>query len=210
MVAAAAIWFGAAISASLAQSRPESPSKHEPQAPAPQAAKPPAEVGKHEADSGATLDRLFARLAQAKDDDEAAGITRQIERRWMQSGSDTADLLMGRAVVALAAGDQPLAVELLDRVVTIRPAWAEAWNKRATVFTLMGDQQRAVADIQKTLSLEPRHFGALSGLGTIFSANDDDKHALDAYRRALAINPFLDAVKERVKRLEPDVDGRDL
>ena len=114
-----------------------------------------------------TLDDLFDRLARAKSEDEAKGIAGAIERRWMRSGSDTADLLMTRAMDALKAGDQPLSVEILDRVITLQPGWAEAWNKRATVFYLMGDYTRSVADIREVLALEPRHFGALAGLGMI-------------------------------------------
>ncbi len=79
-----------------------------------------------------TLDDLFDRLKRAKTEDEAKGIADAIQRRWMRSGSDTADLLMDRALDALKAGDQPLSIELLDRVVTLQPQWAEGWNKRAT------------------------------------------------------------------------------
>src|SRR5918998_5159227 len=66
----------------------------------------------------ATLDDLFARLAAAKDPGEANGVANLIERRWARSGSDTADLLMSRAGEALKAKDFPLAIELLDRVLT--------------------------------------------------------------------------------------------
>lgn len=155
------------------------------------------------------LDKLFERLASAKDPDEAAGIARLIERRWMRSGSDTADLLMNRALMS-AGQDQALAIELLDRLIALEPGWAEAWNKRATLFYTMGDNERAVADIRQTLALEPRHYGAWSGLGMIFQSGDDDKHAVEAFRRALAIHPFLDKVKTLVERMAPGVDGRDL
>src|SRR5262245_18817393 len=76
---------------------------------------PPVRPDKQDSDSANTsLDKLFERLAAASDEDEAKGIQRLIERRWLRSGSDTADLLMSRAVTALTAQDQPLAIELLD------------------------------------------------------------------------------------------------
>ena len=172
---------------------------------------PPIKPDKQDADTANTpLDKLFERLAATREADEAKGIARLIERRWLKSGSDTADLLMSRVVVAMAAQDQPLAIELLDRIIALNPNWAEAWNKRATVFYMMGDHQRSVADIRQTLVLEPRHFGAWAGLGMIFYQTDNHKAALEAFRKALAIHPFVGDVKEMVERLAPDVDGRDL
>jgi tetratricopeptide (TPR) repeat protein len=172
---------------------------------------PPIKPDKQDADSANTsLDKLFDRLAAATDADEAKGIARLIERRWLKSGSDTADLLMSRAVIALTAHDQPLAIELLDRIITLNPGWAEAWNKRATLFYMMGDHQRSVADIRQTLALEPRHFGAWAGLGMIFYEADNHKAALEAFRKAIAIHPFVGDVRKLIDRLAPEVDGRDL
>lgn len=157
-----------------------------------------------------TLDDLFERLARSKSEDEAKGIAGAIERRWMRSGSDTADLLMTRAMDALKGGDQPLAIEILDRVIALQPAWAEAWNKRATVFYLMGDYTRSVADIREVLALEPRHFGALAGLGMILKNNGDDKHAYEALKKALAVHPYMSDLRNIVERMAPEVEGRDI
>ncbi|MCZ8099866.1 MAG: tetratricopeptide repeat protein [Burkholderiales bacterium] len=157
-----------------------------------------------------SIDELFERLQRSKTEEEAKGIADAIQRRWMRSGSDTADLLMDRALDALKAGDQPLSVELLDRVVTLQPGWAEGWNKRATVFFMMGDNTRSMADLRETLAREPRHFGALAGLGMILRTNGDDKRAYDAFKRALAINPHMAEVKSAVERLAPDYEGRDI
>ncbi|MHB2165476.1 tetratricopeptide repeat protein [Alsobacter sp. R-9] len=157
-----------------------------------------------------TLDDLFERLQRAKTEDEAKGIADAIQRRWMRSGSDTADLLMDRALEALRSGDQPLTIELLDRVVVLQPNWAEGWNKRATVFFMMGDNTRSMADLQQVLAREPRHFGALAGLGMILKNNGDDKKAYEAFKKALAINPHMPEVKSAVERLAPDYEGRDI
>jgi tetratricopeptide (TPR) repeat protein len=158
----------------------------------------------------ATLDELFDRLRITKDESEAKGITAVIQRRWMRSGSDTSDLLMGRAIEALEAKDEALAVELLDRVISLQPDWAEAWNKRATVFFMMGDRTRSMADIRETLLREPRHFGALAGLGAILQANGDQKAAFEVFGRALTINPFLPEVKQVYERLKSEYGDRDI
>lgn len=152
----------------------------------------------------ASLGDLYERLARTTDESEAKGIVASIQRRWMRSGSDTADLLLSRAMEA-AQDDQPLAIELLDRAIALQPNWAEAWNKRATVFFMMGDMTRSMADLRETLSREPRHFGALSGLGIILQSNGDRKQAYEVFRKALAVNPFLADVKKAVQSLEPDV-----
>ncbi len=174
-------------------------------------ARPPAgEKAKPAPTRPTTLDELFARLQRTKDEVEAKGIAGAIERRWLRSGSDTADLLMTRALEAQEGGDQPLAIELLDRVVTLQPGWAEGWNKRATIFFMMGDNSRAMKDLQEVLALEPRHFGALAGIGIIMRGNGDDKRAYEAFKKALAINPFMPEVRQAVERMAPEVEGRDI
>lgn len=159
---------------------------------------------------GATLDELFSRLAAAKDETEANGVASLIERRWMRSGSDTADLLMARSGEAIKGKDYPLAIEILDRVIALQPGWAEAWNRRATAFYLLDDPVSAIADLRQVLAREPRHFAALAGLGHIYMANGDKGRALDAYRRALAIHPHLDTVRTTVEHLAPEIEGHDL
>ncbi len=158
----------------------------------------------------ATLDELFTRLAAAKDESEANGVANLIERRWARSGSDTADLLMSRAEEALKAKEFPLSIELLDRVLALRPEWVEAWHRRATAFFLLDDPVSAIADLQRVLAKEPRHFGAWAGLGHIYVSGGDKKRALEAYRKALALHPFLAKLRDVVDRLTPEIDGRDI
>lgn len=157
----------------------------------------------------ATLDRLFERLAAAKTAEEAKGIARLIQRRWARSGSDTADLLMSRAQEAMQAKELDLAIELLDRIISIEPNWAEAWNQRANALFLAGDPIRSMYDIGEALKREPRHYGAMMGLGTILRQQGDDKRAMVAFRKALEIYPQFEAIKDAVEALKMEVDGRD-
>lgn len=157
-----------------------------------------------------SLEDLYTRLAEAKDEDEAKGVAGLISRRLERSGSDTADLLMSRAGEAMKAKDAALAVELLDRVTQLRPGWAEAWLRRAAAFWQLDDATRALMDLEETLAREPRHFTAWMVLGHLETSSGDKGRALAAYRRALKIHPFLEDAEKAVKRLAPDVDGRDL
>jgi tetratricopeptide (TPR) repeat protein len=154
------------------------------------------------------LDDLFDRLAKAQDDREAKGVSGAIERVWMHSGSDTADLLMGRAMQALQRKDYALSQELLNAVVEIEPDWAEAWNKRATVRYLADDAMGSMQDIARVLKLEPRHFGALSGMGFILQRGGFDKGALEAFRKAMEISPQQEEIRRLVEKLTLSVEGQ--
>ncbi|MDB5593420.1 MAG: repeat-containing protein [Hyphomicrobiales bacterium] len=156
------------------------------------------------------LDELFQRLGRTRDSDEAQGISGAIERVWMRSGSDTADLLMERVSTVMAAKEWPLAEELLDRVVEIEPQWAEAWNKRATVRFFHDDLSGSMEDLSHVLKLEPRHFMALVGMGVILEKSDREKDALRVFRRVLEINPQLEDIRKKVDKLTVEVEGRDI
>jgi tetratricopeptide (TPR) repeat protein len=161
-------------------------------------------------DKTQNLDRLFAALKLAPDDESAKYIENRIWAIWLASTSDTANLLMGRAKSAADGKDYDLAIRLLNAVIDIRPDFTEAWNRRATVYYTKKDFGRALADIREVLAREPRHFGALSGLGIILQELGDDKHALDAFRRALVIHPRLERIPDLVQKLSEKIDGRDI
>jgi len=153
------------------------------------------------------LDQLFAQLKAAKDEAEARSLGAEIERLWSRSGSDTADLLLKRVTVAVAAGQQDIALDLLDSILALRPGWAEARNRRATLNFMRGDLDASMRDLARVLRDEPRQFAAWVGLGTIMLKIDDKKRALDAFERALAINPQLDSAKQAAEKLRKDLDG---
>jgi tetratricopeptide (TPR) repeat protein len=157
-----------------------------------------------------SLDTLFGALKIAPDEASAKAIEDRIWAMWLVSGSDTCNLLMGRAKAAIDGKDYDLATKLLSAVIELKPDYVEAWNRRATVYYLQNDYAHSVADIREVLAREPRHFGALSGLGLILQEIGDDKDALEAYRKALAIDPHLEHIPEVVKTLTEKVEGRDL
>lgn len=154
------------------------------------------------------LDDLFHQLAGANDKDEAVGVASRIERLWLESGSDTVDLLVGRATAAIGKGNSDLARGLLDKVVVLDPDWAEGWNKRATLRYLADDDAGAMVDIGHVLALEPRHFGALTGMAVIMNRHGFKKDALVLLRRVAALYPHNSDVDEMIETLVPEVDGR--
>ena len=154
------------------------------------------------------LDFLFGALKAAPDAETAKAVENRIQALWVASGSDTADLLMGRAKKAVDEKDVDLGIKLLDSIVEIRPEYVEGWNRRATLHFMKKDFGASLADLRQVLAREPRHFGALVGLGMILQDIGEEKTALAALRRALDLHPHLPRVEEMIKTLEEKVEGR--
>jgi tetratricopeptide (TPR) repeat protein len=156
------------------------------------------------------LDDLFQTLKSASSKEAAQAAEDGIWHLWLESGSDTVDLLMAWAMKAMQAKDYATALDFLDRIIIMKPDYAEGWNKRATVYFLMNDYSKSIADIGKTLALEPRHFGALSGLGMIMREIGEDKRAIEAYQKALAVDPNLEGVQKALDELQAKAAGKQI
>ncbi|HEY4407397.1 MAG TPA: hypothetical protein VGN55_22340 [Xanthobacteraceae bacterium] len=156
------------------------------------------------------LDRLFAALKVAPDNESAKYVENRIWALWIATDSDTTTLLMSRVKTAVDAKDLDLGIKLLTAIINIKPDYIEAWNRRATIYYMKKDFDDSLSDIHEVLKREPRHFGALSGLGMIMQEVGDDKHALEAFRRALAVHPHLEHIPDLVKQLTEKVEGRDI
>ena len=159
---------------------------------------------------GQDLDFLFGALKAAPDAESAKAVEGRIWAVWMVSKSDTANLLMTRVRTAVEAKKLDLAVELLDKIVLLRPDYVEAWNRRATIHYMRKDFTRSIEDIRQTLAREPRHFGALAGLGMIMQELGEDKRALEVYRKLIEINPQMPRIPALIKSLSEKVEGRDI
>ena len=157
-----------------------------------------------------SLDELFAKLPENATVPAGERIEQEILRRFNRSGSATADLLMSWATEAIDEKNYPLALDVLDQIVVIKPDFAEAWNRRATVYFLTDNYGASLADIRQTLALEPRHFGALAGFGMILKSMDRNDEAIRVLKRALEINPRLENVKEALDGLEKESGGEDI
>ena len=92
--------------------------------------------------------------------------------------------------------DRKQALTYLDRMVVMRPDFAEGWNKRATVYFLMGDFDQSLADCDETLKRNPNHFGALAGCGAIYAQRGELEQALEYFERALEVNPNMPGVEQ--------------
>ncbi len=157
-----------------------------------------------------SVEDLLDKLSKSADKEEAGTLEREIVSAWNHSGSDTVDLLLERAGVAMQEKNFGLALQYLDTIVGLKPDFAEGWNMRATVYYLLDEYELSLADIQHVLALQPRHFGALSGLGMIFRELDEPEKALEAFREVLKVHPYFGKARESAEKLEKQVEGQDI
>ena len=157
------------------------------------------------------LDKLFAALQTSLSNANAASLEREIWAIWTRYPDDQAiNRQMDRAIKMMNAGRLDDAEAMFSAIISRKPAFAEAWNKRATVRFFRGDDARSANDILQVIKLEPRHFGALSGLGMIKVREGDLQGALQAYRAAQRINPFLPNIEVIIDKLGQRLNGRAL
>lgn len=162
-------------------------------------------VSRH--DNVEKLNELFATLKSSKSEAIANDLANSIREEWIASGSATVDLLMQWALQAMNRKDNGAAMDFLDQVVTLKPDFAEGWNRRATLHFTMNNYSKSMLDIEKTLELEPRHFGALAGMGMIFLTLDKKEQALLAYQKALEVYPLMRDIQKTVGELEDQMAG---
>ncbi len=155
------------------------------------------------------LERLYRRLRKAASVAAARPIAEAIEQVWLTSGDDNIDFIMQNAIMAMEREDFVVAEELLDRIIELRPAYAEGWNKRAMVHFMKKEYEKALGKLRQTLALDPKHFQALHGLALVMQEIGDDKCALQAYRVLLHNHPQFPQVREALKELGREVNGQD-
>ena len=138
----------------------------------------------------ADVDRLLARL---DDTDETVRLyaNASIWQIWGRSGDRAIDALYSRGVHQMEMSELEQAVDTFSEIIRRKPAFAEAWNKRATIYFLQGNYGRSMKDCQEVLKRIPNHFGALSGSGQIQLEQGNIEQAIVYFERALKVNPNM-------------------
>jgi hypothetical protein len=156
------------------------------------------------------LSDLYAHLATAADEQAAAPHVEAIERLWNTPGSDTVLALMERAQVA-AAGDRPdLALNLMEAVTRMAPAYPAGWLQRSSMYYALGDYERALGDLRRVLALDPNHYKAINGFAQIMRDTGDKKGAFAAYKKLIAIHPFAANAQAAHDELKREIEGTGL
>jgi len=149
----------------------------------------------------ADADRLVARL---RDDDprvrmEAATSMWQI---WSRSGDKAIDALYQRGVQQMEAARFREAAATFSDIIRKKPAFAEAWNKRATTYYLMGEFDLSLKDCEEVMKRNRNHFGALSGYGQIYLILGDFERSLTYFERALKVNPNMTSAESAMRQIQ--------
>lgn len=154
-----------------------------------------AKVGRQE-DVSLLQSRLF------DDDDRVRGTAEAvIWAIWSRSGDAVTDQLFKRGVEEMRDGHLRMAIDTFDRVIAMRPEFAEGWNKRATVYFLLGEDDMSLKDCAEVLKRNPRHFGVLAGYGQIYLRKGELQRSLEFFEQALAINPNMTGVQASIDAL---------
>ena len=151
-----------------------------------------AEIGKQE-DLPLLLSHLYDEDDRIRSTAEAA-----VWRIWGRSGDAATDRLFNRGLEQMREGQLRGAVDTFNRVIAMRPDFAEGWNKRATVYFLLGEDELSLKDCDEVLKRNPQHFGVLAGYGQIYLRKGELQRALDYFEQAIAINPNMGGVQASI------------
>ena len=153
----------------------------------------------------ADIDRLFALLASAPDEDQARAIEKEIWQNWTRHPRPEIEKLIKDAMEARRWYDFEKARKLLDQVVVQAPYYAEGWNQRAFILFLQEKFDQSLSDLEQALELEPRHFGAMAGQARILMRQGRFATGQAILKKAVKIHPFLRERSMIVKTQEQEL-----
>lgn len=135
--------------------------------------------------------RVVEALLRLKRYDEAEQELAKIAER---AETDTTVRLQ-QAELALAQGDEALAIELLDKAVSENPTEPLVYIQRALAKSRnpeLGDD--VLADLEQALKLNPDDWRTLRVRAAFYYDQERDEEAIDDLRAAIRLNPSLDEV----------------
>jgi len=147
-----------------------------------------------------SLNNLFYELKNAESEADAMIIEEQIWNLWLEAEDVELNKLMQQVLDKMRVSDFDAAIEICNKIIELKPDYAEAWNKRATIYFQQRKYEESLVDIAKTLELEPRHFGAMAGRALIRIRQVKVALARQSIIQAMEIHPYL-----RQRFLFPDL-----
>jgi tetratricopeptide (TPR) repeat protein len=149
----------------------------------------------------ADLPALFKALRD-QDDLVRALSESSIWQVWSRSGDPKVDGLFAAGVEQMNHGQAQAAIDTFSQIISLKPDFAEGWNKRATVYFFIGEYDKSLRDCDEVIKRNPTHWGALSGYGQIYLQLDKPEQALAYFQRALAANPNLQQIDQMIEQLK--------
>jgi len=151
--------------------------------------------------TSADLPALFKALRD-QDDVVRALSEHSIWQVWSRSGDARVDELFAIGVEQMSQGRAQTAIATFTEIITLKPDFAEGWNKRATIYFFIGEYDKSLHDCDEVIKRNPQHWGALSGYGQIYLQLGKPEQALVYFQRALAVNPNLQQVEQTIEQLK--------
>lgn len=149
-----------------------------------------------------TMDDVPLLLAALRDEEDLIRGVAEISiwGIWMRVNDSTVDPMFQVAMDLTQQMRLAEAEDLFDKVLALRPEFAEAWHRRGEVRVLGDRWGEAAADFSHALELNPYHFGAMEGLGHCSLQLGQGSEAVRHFQDALDLNPNLEQLHEALER----------
>ena len=157
--------------------------------------------------TAADADALMPRLLDADPTLRQAALA-IVWRLWGRSGDAAIDKLYEQGMGLMQSGNLPRAVAVFSDIIRQRPAFAEAWNKRATLYYMLDQYELSMKDCDEVLKRVPNHFGALSGYAQMLAERDQPERALELLERAYRVHPNSGNAEPMIEHLRQQVEAK--
>ena len=127
---------------------------------------------------------------------------------WSRSGNKEIDAFFQQGVEQMNASKLRDALATFTSIIAKRPAFAEAWNKRATLHYLLGELDLSLKDCDEVIKRNPNHFGALSGYAQIYMQKGDLELAKTYFERAYKLNPNMEGIPNAIEKLQQRLEEK--
>jgi len=115
-------------------------------------------------------------------------------RSVLQSAPDHPDALHRLGVIAHQVGRDEVALELIDRAITVNPSQPTYYNDAGIVLQALGRIDEAISRYRQALALSPAYSRAHNGLGIALHDRGRLDEAMASFRTALSLKPdYADA-----------------
>ena len=127
---------------------------------------------------------------------------------WSRSGNKEIDARYQQGVEQMNASKLREALATFSSIIAKRPAFAEAWNKRATLYYLLGELDLSLKDCDEVIKRNPNHFGALSGYAQIYLQKGELELAKTYFERAYKVNPNMEGIPDAIEQLQQTLEEK--
>jgi tetratricopeptide (TPR) repeat protein len=118
---------------------------------------------------------------------------------WFRADTPENNHALQEVLLLVGRGQLNRAEALANRLISVAPSFAEAYNQRAIIFFHQGRFAESAEDCQRVLRLNPYHFGAISGLAQCQLSLNLPAAALKTLRLALKLQPYSKGLRENIK-----------